>query len=86
MDSVIEGEKNLGLLKKALESHMVNLSRKSLSATDKEVKDKWDPELDETNRMLDAVEFNLQQYKGDEPPHSTSLMGTPGRTTTDFFK
>lgn len=64
---VIEGKKNLEFMKRAFLSHLTHLSYKAIRATDKEVKEKYDPEIAETNAMLDAIEKNLERYKEDIP-------------------
>jgi hypothetical protein len=58
----VEGKKNLSFLKRALLSHMVIISQKSLSADDKTATEQWDPELAEINKWLDAVEKNLEPF------------------------
>ena len=64
----IEGKKNLELLKRALDSHLVSCSAKALSADDKTSSEKWDPEISEINTMLDAVDFNLKLFNDDPQP------------------
>jgi site-specific DNA-adenine methylase len=59
----IEGKKNLEFVKRALLSHLVNCSVEALRSDDKKTIEYWDPEIDETNRMLDAIEKNLDQFK-----------------------
>jgi septal ring factor EnvC (AmiA/AmiB activator) len=60
---IIEGKKNLELTKRALLSHLVNCSVSAIRADDKQNNDYWDPEIEETKKMLDAVEKNLEQFK-----------------------
>lgn len=57
---IIEGKKNLELIKRALLSHLV-CSVCSLRGDDKKTHEVWDPEITETNSMLNAVEINLKQ-------------------------
>jgi hypothetical protein len=59
----IEGKKNLEFIKRALLSHLVNCSVEATRATDKKTVDYWDPEIDETKSMLEAVEINLGVFK-----------------------
>lgn len=70
----IEGKKNLDLMKRAFESHLVNCCQAATRASDKTVKEKWDPEIAETQAMLDAIDINLREYE-----HVES-------TETDFFR
>jgi hypothetical protein len=64
---IIEGRKNLEFMKKAFESHLVSCCQATLSASDKLIKEKWDPEIEETQKMLDAIGKNLERYKEDIP-------------------
>jgi hypothetical protein len=64
---IIEGKKNLEFMKRAFDSHLVNCCQAAVRASDKLVKEKWDPEIEETQKMLDAVEKNLERYKEDIP-------------------
>jgi hypothetical protein len=59
----IIGHKNLMLTKKALLSHLQICTEKALMASDDENRELWDPELAETNNMLEAVELNLKLEK-----------------------
>jgi hypothetical protein len=60
---IIEGKKNLELTKRALLSHLVNCSVSAIRADDKNTRDYWDPEIEETKKMLTAIELNLDQFK-----------------------
>lgn len=62
----ITGRKNLELTKKALQDHIVVLSRKALHSSDEETKRTIDPEITETNTLLDAVEINLKRLSDTE--------------------
>lgn len=57
----IEGRKNLELIKRALNSHLLYCSEKALQSDEKTETEKWDPELKETQSLLDAVEENLRR-------------------------
>ena len=70
---VIEGEKNLQLMKRAFLSHLTVMSQKYLSSSDAECREKHDPELAEINKMLDAIEINLARVKKLEDPASSVL-------------
>jgi hypothetical protein len=62
----IEGIVKLQLLKRAFESHLNELSYHAMRSDDKTMAEKWDPEITETNRMLDYIEINLkreEEYK-----------------------
>jgi hypothetical protein len=63
---LIEGKKNLEFIQRALKSHLVSCSVEAMRADDKKQEQVWDPEIAETNAMLDAVEINLRQYKESE--------------------
>jgi hypothetical protein len=95
----IEGKKNLELIKRSLLSHLVNCSVEALRSDDKKSKDYWDPEIAETNLMLDAVEKNLEQFKegsaelalenssfGNITPFPLKLDSPQGGRKTDFFR
>jgi hypothetical protein len=62
----IIGKKNLELVKRALLSHLVYCSHHSLKSPDSVAVTKWQPEIDETNKLLDAVELNLKRIPSDE--------------------
>jgi hypothetical protein len=64
----IEGKKNLEFIKRALLSHLVNCSVKAIRDDDKKTNEIWHPEIEETEKMLEAVEINLEQFKGEETP------------------
>lgn len=83
---IIEGKKNLEFLKRTLHSHMIVCSQKSLSASDKESIEKWDPEIAEINVWLDATEKNLDQFKEEEP--ATRMVHAPQDMfqANDFFR
>ncbi len=57
----IVGRKNLELVKRAFQNHLVYLSRKAIQASDEEAKKKLDPEIEETNAMIDAVKININR-------------------------
>lgn len=63
---LIEGKKNLEFLKRAILSHEIYCAKKYLNADDNTRTETWDPEFAEITKMLDAVEFNLKQYKEDD--------------------
>lgn len=62
----ITGRKNLQLTKRAFQNHLVVLSRKALQADEDEARRLIDPEIAETNAMLDAVEINLRRTEDTE--------------------
>jgi hypothetical protein len=64
---IIEGKKNLEFMKRALNSRLVNCSGHALRSSDRETSEKWDPEIAQTNAMLDAVERNLEQFQEEIP-------------------
>jgi hypothetical protein len=77
---LIEGKKNLEFVKRACLSHLTYCALKSVQGTDKEMTEKWDPEIAETNQMLDAVEKNLERYREDIPqsPFAGNIYETAG--------
>lgn len=62
----ITGRKNLELTKRAYQNHLAVLSRKALQADEDEARKIIDPEIDETNAMLDAIEINLKRIEDPE--------------------
>lgn len=62
----ITGRKNLELTKKSLQDHIVVLSKKALQADEDEARRMIDPEIEETNAMLDAIEINLKRIEDTE--------------------
>jgi septal ring factor EnvC (AmiA/AmiB activator) len=98
---LIEEKKNLEFVKRAFDSHLVNCCQAAVRASDKLVKEKWDPEIEETQKMLDAVEVNLRQYRDESQTlvleRSSLREKTPsvrhladhspqGGRNTDFFR
>jgi hypothetical protein len=70
----VEGKKNLSFLKRALLSHMVIISQKSLSADDKTAAEQYDPELAEINKWLDAIEKNLEPFIAEDLESNHNLQ------------
>jgi methyl coenzyme M reductase subunit C-like uncharacterized protein (methanogenesis marker protein 7) len=83
---IIEGKKNLEFAKKAYLSHLTYLSYKAIHASDKELAEKLDPEIVETNNMLDAIEKNLERYTEEETPLPISNTLSKGRENVMFFR
>jgi hypothetical protein len=64
----ITGKKNLGLLKRALLSHITYCSIKSVRSSDKKAKEVYDPEIREAEDLLGAVKINLDRIDKNEIP------------------
>lgn len=70
----IVGEKNLRLIKKALLSHLVYCSHHYLRSSDTIAKERWQPEIDDTNNMLNAVELNLKRIAPEDQNTDDLIM------------
>lgn len=61
----IVGRKNLELVKRAFQNHLVYLLRKSIQASDEEARKRLEPEIKETKAMIDADKIKLNLIKED---------------------
>jgi hypothetical protein len=82
----IEGKKNLEFIKRALLSHQVNCSLSALRADDKNTKNFWDPEIEETKKMLDAVEKNLEHFKEESKVIFAKTLMDQDKPIPAFFR
>ncbi len=66
---IIEGN-SLARTKRALIAYLGYCALKSLQADEKQSKEYWDPEIEETDKLIKAVNINLQNSQDYAIPYS----------------